>query len=351
MDTERSGTAEAGKGGRRPTIRDVAAAAGVSTATVSHALNAKGRVDPATRARVFEVASELGYRPSRIGRALRTQRTGSLAFLVAPFESAPAQAQMLGLDVFMRQAFSAAQAAFAADHALLLVPRLDDPREVDQLGVDGAIICDPFAGDFQVASFESAGLPVVTIERPPDRPDYPWTVAADNARSFTELLDHLAAQGARSIALVSFEADIGWDVENRTAYRAWCERGGREPRIGRARLDALVESGYEAACSLLDAADPPDAIIASAQGFPSGVMRAINERGLRTPSDVMVASAVDGLEAQSAVPALTAIDVRPELQGRLAAEMLIARVGGQQPRGRITTPHELRVRASTARAR
>lgn len=335
---------------RRPTIRDVAAAAGVSTATVSHALNDKGRVDPATRERVLGVARDLQYRPSRIGRALRTQRTGSLAFLVAPFEGVSTQAQMLGLDVFMRQAFAAAQTAFAADHALLLIPRLETPSDAEALGVDGAIICDPFAGDLQVSIFEAAGLPVVTIERPPDRPDIA-SVAADNGASLVELLDHLAGEGAGSIALVSFEAEIGWDVENRAAYEAWCVRTGREPRIGSARLDALFESAYEVACELLDGADPPDAIIAGAQGFPSGVMRAVKERGLRVPEDVMITSGIDGLEAQVASPPLTAIDVQPELQGRLAAEMLIARVAGEAADGPVTTPHKLRIRASTQRDR
>ena len=66
--------------GRRVTIYDVAASAGVSATTVSHALNAKGRVDPATRARAVAAAETLGYRASRAARALRIRRTGVIGF-------------------------------------------------------------------------------------------------------------------------------------------------------------------------------------------------------------------------------------------------------------------------------
>lgn len=100
---------------RRATIRDVAAHAGVSTTTVSHALNGKGRIDPTTRDRVLSAAAEFGYRASRAARALRTRRTHAIAFLVPPFERAPTQTEMLGLDLYMKQASAAAQAAAARE--------------------------------------------------------------------------------------------------------------------------------------------------------------------------------------------------------------------------------------------
>ena len=66
----------------RATVREVAEAAGVSTGTVSHALNGTGRVAAATRTRVAEAAAELDYRPDRRGRALRSGRTNTLALLL-----------------------------------------------------------------------------------------------------------------------------------------------------------------------------------------------------------------------------------------------------------------------------
>src|SRR5215471_15356657 len=74
----------------RPTIRDVAEAAGVSMATVTHALNHNRYVKAQTRAHVLEVVERLGYRPSRVARSLRTSKTETLALILPPVESASA---------------------------------------------------------------------------------------------------------------------------------------------------------------------------------------------------------------------------------------------------------------------
>jgi len=67
---------------KRPTIHDVASAAGVSVTTVSDALNGKGRVDPATRKRVAQVVQSLGYRANRHARGLRSRLSGALGLLL-----------------------------------------------------------------------------------------------------------------------------------------------------------------------------------------------------------------------------------------------------------------------------
>src|SRR5438046_10212833 len=91
----------------RPTIRDVAKAAGVSVTTVSHALNGKGRVDPNTRARVAQVVRRLGYRANRHARGLRIGRSGSLGLLL-PVSGDARSDETLRLDFDMRLAGAAA---------------------------------------------------------------------------------------------------------------------------------------------------------------------------------------------------------------------------------------------------
>ena len=85
----------------RPTIRDVAKAAGVSVTTVSHALNGKGRVDPETRALVGRVVRQLGYRANRHAQVLRSGRTGALA-LMLPVQADVGSNEALSLDFYMR---------------------------------------------------------------------------------------------------------------------------------------------------------------------------------------------------------------------------------------------------------
>src|SRR4051794_22258072 len=107
-----------------PTIRDVAAAAGVSPTTVSHALNGKGRVDAATRTRIADVADELGYRANRVARGLRSGRTGTIGLALPETSGNEAGAEMLGLDFYLQLAAGATRAAFSHDQALLLLPPL-----------------------------------------------------------------------------------------------------------------------------------------------------------------------------------------------------------------------------------
>ena len=106
---------------------------------------------------------------------------------------------------------------------------------------------------------------------------------------------------------------------------------------------------YSKAGALLDLSDRPDAILASDERYPSGVIRAANERGISIPGELMLATGIDSHEAREASPAVTAMDIRPALQGAAAAEMLIGRLRGDGVAAPIITPAELRVRASTAR--
>ncbi|MGH2780381.1 MAG: LacI family DNA-binding transcriptional regulator [Thermoleophilaceae bacterium] len=332
---------------RRVTIQDVAARAGVSPTTVSHALNGKGRIDPATRERVFAAAERLGYRASRTARALRTRRTGAIAFFVPSFERPPTQTQMLTLDIYMNQASAAARAAFARDHSLLLIPPITTAGELDGLGVDGGIVCDPLRDDPVVELFEQLELPVVTIERQPGRPESVWHVRADNEGDTLRLLEHLAQAGAERIAMLSLDADMAWTHETTSAYREWCTGRGREPVVLFASPHQLESSAFEMTRRLLECDDPPDAIFASAERFASGVIRAARERGRRIPEDLMVATGIDGWEAREATPPVTAIDVQPALQGAAAADLLISRIEAEEVEAPRITPSHLHLRAST----
>jgi DNA-binding LacI/PurR family transcriptional regulator len=332
------------------TINDVAALARVSPTTVSNALNGKGRVGTATRERVLAAATQIGYRPSRAARALRTRRNGTLGFLVPVFHPEPSlERRLLSLDVYMTQATAAAHTAFASDHAVLLIPPTATAPDLHALGVDGGIVCDPLENDLLVGLFDDLGLPVVTIERDLGRPGDPWYVCADNRASTRELLDHLAASGAKRIAFLTVEYRIGWAVESLEAYRGWCSERGLEPLVVPTNPHLAGEDAYAKASRLLDGPDRPDAIVATDERYPSGVIRAARERGIEIPGELLVATGIDSHEAREAAPAVTAIDIRPARQGALAAEMLIARLEEEETEAPRVIPARLKLRASTSR--
>ena len=334
------------------TISDVARLANVSPTTVSHVLNDKGRVKEATRQRVLAAAARLDYNPSRAARALRTKRNGTLAFSIPSFEAPAAlSGHLASLDVYMTQATSAAQAAFVEDHALVLLPPSASASDLHRQGIDGGIICDPAADERLVSLFESMELPFVTIERLPDRPASEWFVAADNAASTRLLLDHMENQGARRIALISVDLPIAWALECRATYDAWVAERGMEPLVAGLSPHDPQRTAYSVASRVLDGPDPPDAVVALDERFPSGVIRAAGDRGLAIPGDLMLATGIDSHEARAATPSVTAIDIHADLQGTAAVALLLARLRGTSVEAPQTTPTTLNVRDSTLRNR
>jgi len=330
----------------RPTIRDVAKAAGVSVTTVSHALNGKGRVDPETRALVGQVVRQLGYRANRHAQVLRSGRTGALA-LMLPVQAEVGSNEVLSLDFYMRLASAAAAAAFAAEQALMLLPPAVVSTGLGGLGVDGGIVVDPSPLDTRVELLASHGLPVVTIERDPGRPDDPWYVTEQTDVSTRQLLDHLRAQGARRICLLAPQADWGWITETLRAYDEWTAGHGAPRLVVPVAMRDSEESAFAATSQLLAAADPPDAIFVVASRFIHGVQRAAKAAARRVPDELLIAAGVDSVHAREGDPPVTAIDLHPERQAEAAVEMLLARLNGDPPAGPRYVPATLRLRAST----
>lgn len=330
----------------RPTIYNVAAAAGVSVTTVSHVLNDKGRVDPATRIRVAQVAERLGYRANRHARGLRSGRSHALALLL-PVGDDSRSDEALRLDFYMRLASTAAATAFTQDYALLLLPPKIVAGGLRDFMIDGGIVVDPSPNDPWVSLLHGHNLPVVTIERDLGRPDDPWYVASDAAVSARQMLDHLAACGAERIALLVPSSRWSWASETLVAYQAWVAEHELEPWVVPVAMAPGERSADEVTRRLLAGDRPPDAIYAVAARFVPGVLRAAKESGRKVPGDLLIAAGVDSAQAREGDPPVTALDLYPERQAEAAVDMLLARLNGEPVEGPRHIPATLRVRAST----
>ena len=322
----------------RPTIRDVAAAAGVSPATVSLALNGRGTISAATAEHVREVAERMGYRASRAARALRTARTDTLALVLSTIDPVHEGSDEPSFEYYMRLTRGAARAAVAREHRLLIAPPVRSGAELADLGVDGAIVCDPRPADPQLDLFAEHGVPVVTIEADPERPGFDWHANSDNARSMRLLLDHLADAGARRVALVAPAWPMAWVVESVGAYRAWCAGRGVPELVG-------TDAG-----ELLDLPERPDAIVGMVERVAARVAATARARGLDVPGDLLVASAMDSAECREGRMPITAIDLDPDALGEAAIDLLLARIRGEDAVRPVLVPVALRRRGSTARA-
>jgi DNA-binding LacI/PurR family transcriptional regulator len=253
----------------------------------------------------------------------------------------------IALDFYMQLIRSAALTAFEHGYRLLIAPELSSEGEAVKLGVDGAMICDPAEEDRQLDFFSAANLPVVTHERPPGRPDFPWHVNADNEDNTRRLLNHLVDAGATRIALVLPDLPSPAIDDFECAYLSWCSERGFEPMLERTKIEpAEGRAARECVERLLSRSDPPDGILDIA---PASTLQACHAQGVRVPDDVLIAALLDGPEARGARPPITALDMNPTAVGQSGIELLVDLVENRSPDAPIIVPAPLHVRASSQR--
>ncbi|MDN7139881.1 substrate-binding domain-containing protein [Pseudomonas sp. JQ170] len=321
---------------RRLTIADVANAAGVSRTTVSHALNDRGQVDPVTRALVKEVAERLGYSPNLRAQRLRTGRANAIALLSSmPFAVAGGSSR---LGFLMEIAATATEAALRRGVALVLVPPMDEARELlDTLDIDGAVIIEPVANDPNVARLRKRGVKLVSIGRQPEAQALPYIDMHGQATG-TLLLDHLQQQGARRIGLVIGVQSRHSYLDMEQAYRAYCAATHQEPAIVRADEGGGEAAGAAACMELLQAHPGIDGLCVPVDAFATGAVRALRDKGLKIPQDVKVVTRYDGLRARESTPPLTALNMHLEEVAALAIELLFEQINDTGERQRIDAP-------------
>lgn len=323
---------------RRVNIRDVARAAGVSTTTVSAALTGNGRLSPGTREKVLRAAEECGYVASAAARSLRLGRSGAIGLYVPD--------RTVGFEYYVHLSRGAAEAALGHGFALTLVPAWPDAEPLRSLHLDGLIVCDPALGDPVADVLRSLPVPMVTCERDPQPGASPaGVVASDHVSGMGALLDHLAAQGATSIAALVPGAETSFGAETRQA----CSESVHDVRMVDVPLaydpDDIGRGMAEAR------AGAPDAIVVVPDGGALVALHLLQAEGVRIPDDLLLASYVDALSLQVSHPTITAVDIDPRSTGAAAVNVLVEVVvgDGADPIER-SVPTRLRVRESTSRA-
>ncbi|MFD8495859.1 LacI family DNA-binding transcriptional regulator [Amycolatopsis sp. NPDC059657] len=302
------------------TISDVAARAGVSTATVSRALNGKSTVDPELAARVQAAATELGYHPNSLARNLRRQETAVLALIIADVEN----------PFFTSIARGFEDIAQTAGYSVVLC-NTDENEEKERRYINVAlqervagVVLSPSSASTDVKSLRERGTPIVAVDRP--LPDGTGDqVLVDSRRAAHTAAKHLLDNGYRRIACVTGPSGIRTADERLEGYQdALCEAGlsndlfrHAEYRAGGARVPAL---------ELLDSPHPPDALIAANSMIALDVLQALTERNLRPGRDIGVVTFDDPTWAKLIDPPLTVMAQPAYDIGVIAARMLLDRI-------------------------
>ncbi|MGW1978301.1 LacI family DNA-binding transcriptional regulator [Streptomyces sp. NPDC001889] len=323
-------------------IKDVAARAGVSVATVSRALNGHPSVSPGARARVLAAVTALEYRPNAVARSLRTDRTRTLGLVISdllnPYFTALAraveeEARTLGYSVILGNADERPE---LQDHHI---------RTLLDRRIDGLLVSPAGGGSPLLPDAVRSGMPVVFVDRWIPGLDVP-VIRADGRAAVADLVGHLHGLGHRRLAIIAGPPATTTGSERVTAFRAGLGALGLalpETYIGQG--DFQAGSGRTAMERFLALPEPPEAVFAADNLMALGALDAIRARGLRVPEDIALAAFDDIPWFVHTDPPITSVAQPTEELGRAAVRALIDRIEGRPPRS-VTLPARLVVRRS-----
>jgi len=323
-----------------PSIKDVAAESGVSTATVSRVLSNKPYITPGVRDRVMAAVQKLGYRPNQVARSLRSQQSTTIGLIVSdvcnPF--------------FTDVSRTVEDCAYNQGYSVFLCNSDGDEKkelkylhEMYDKNVAGIIIsptkktCDNF-------SRLDLKLPMVVYDRPIKGCPID-SITIDNVDAAYQLAQHLVASGYKHIAGIFIGEATG--IERREGFeKALKEAGFVQPTVVITR--STISSGYDATRKLLTQTPRPDAIFATDNLVLEGSMQAIIELGLKIPTDVGLVG-FDNVSWMTLVqPPLTVIRQPTDEIGRMAVDLIMRRIEDpERPPLQVILKSQLMIRGSS----
>jgi len=324
--------------GKRPTLMDVAEAAGVSRALVSIVMRDAPGASEATRLKVQQAAKELGYRPDSRARLLRSSRTRLLGVSFStshPFhaeivDAAYAGASLRGYDIALSAVANGRPESRAVESLL-------------DMGCEALIMISPALGEDELAGYATR-LPVVSLLRD-DVGESLDSVSSDDDAGIRIALEHLTSLGHQRIAHVD-GGDAVSSPQRREAFRAEMAGRGLESRV--ISGGATEEDGLRAGQELLH--DLPTAIVAFNDRCALGIWESFRAAGLRVPEDVSVLGYDDSQFARLSYVQLSSVSQDAPLLARAAVDRAIDRLEGSTPPAHLVrTPH-LVIRSTTGPA-
>lgn len=348
----------------RPTLADVASAAGVSVSTASLAFSGAGPIASETRAKVHQAAQRLGYAgPNPLGRSLRSGRSGIVGVVIGD------QLRRSFRDPVSVQVLDGLVGTLGPlGLGVLLIPALDpdrDPAEAAELDpllasapMDVAVlIWGARREDANLAALQRRGVPVVIGEGP--EIEGMALVGIADQQGTADLARYLTSLGHTRIATVTLPLchprQTGIPTPDRLARMDWAPArhrlqgladAGVEPIVVEASA-SLVEEGRAAGHLLLDVPEPPTAVVAQSDLLAAGVLLAARELGLRVPEDVSVAG-FDGLDLPWLSPDVLTTVVQPlSAKGQAIGHAVQQVLAGEVPPP-VRMDVELRIGTTTA---
>jgi len=333
----------------RARIKDIAAELGLSPATVSRALSHSPLVAEPTRSRVREAALRLNYRPNVSARNLRTQRSMAVLMVVRD----------IGNPFYLDIVKGVEAAAREAGYVVLMGNTENNPeREIEYFDMlrdghaDGMILITGKLPGGESLFQQLKDLPVVVALEPIEKSGFPH-VMIDNTGAASEAVKHLISLGHRRIAHIAGPVPEPMATLRREGYRQAIKAAGLELRpefegIG----DYLLSSGERICRQFFSLPEPPSAIFAANDEMAFGAINELRRMALCVPNDVSVVGFDDIFLSQAFYPPLTTVSQPRAAIGREAMRLLLEVMHGEGHTGEtIMMPTTFQTRASTGPAR
>jgi DNA-binding LacI/PurR family transcriptional regulator len=323
---------------RRPTIREVATAAGVSAATVSRVLGGSTSVSAERAQRVRDAAGRLGYAPHVAARSLASGRTHVVGVLVPN----------LANPYFYALIKQVLHEAHRDSYGLIVADSDESLADERAMGLnllrhaDGLILGAPRCGTRTLEELSAEGKPVLVLNRRIDRVPL-TTIVADNVTAMRALTRHVIGLGHRRIAYLQ-GPPRSW--QGRERWRAVRALRGPEVEITPVAGGGTLDDGHRAVPRLL--ATGCTAVLAHNDLTAVGVIAGLTERGLSVPGDISVTGYDDIPFARFMSPPLTTVRGPNEEAGTAAWRAMAALIGGAAPGTRTRLSAEPVIRESAA---
>jgi DNA-binding LacI/PurR family transcriptional regulator len=311
------------------TIREVAIAAGVSTATVSNVLNKRGKVGGKTKDLVLSTVKRLGYLPNIHARRLASRDTRTLGIIVSDIEN-PFFPEII--KSFLSRTRQLGYEAILSDTNY-------DPRRTQEAAtrmmahnVSGVAIMTSEISARLINELARRKIAVTFLDLAPAR-GYVSTLSIDYASGIEQIVKYLHREGHRRIAFVAGRPKLKSNMARLEAYESAMRALQLEPGPV-LHGDLRFEGGLAAGLAIAKVSPRPTAVMSVNDLTAVGVMKGLQSMGCRIPEDISVTGFDRTRLVEYSNPSITTVDIHRDLLGRMAADVLHELCSSTDPRGK-----------------
>lgn len=331
-----------------PSIKEIAAQAGVSITTVSKVLNNYSDVSENTKARVREVAQRLGYTPNMAARNLALGRSNIIGLVLSDIRETDSNG-----NIIFRILVGAKNLCTEKDYELLIIitdVKKQHSKKLSQLckerQISGVIVYGLKPGDPYFQEITESELPCIAIDIKMKGNNLA-TVTTDNIAAVKEVISHLHSKGHRHIGFVNGLKDVAVSVYREKGYRTAMQELGLEIGEGYVKYaDYYEEKAYAKTLELVRENPEITAIFCASDLMALGALKAIGSLDKKVPEDIAVVG-FDGIQlSEYSNPRLTTVVQDFKGMGKTAADTLIKMLQGESVDQTSYVPYCFRIRES-----